>query len=210
MATGEIGLFKFVSEGSVAAGIRRIEAVAGSEAIAYLHKEMDELGRVRGQFKSLQRPSDEEVSDLLSANKLLEKELSALRIRALSEDLDRLVEGGEKVQDTTLVVGELDGLDMNTLRSLTEQLKEKMSQNSVGVLGTADTKAGRVYLACCVSEDLVEKKMLSAGDLVGVLAKELGGGGGGRPELATAGGRHPEKLVEVLQSVASVVGEMLG
>lgn len=209
-ATGEIGLFKFVSEGSVAAGIRRIEGVAGSEAIAYLHREMDELGRVRGQFKSLQRPTDEEVSDLLSANKKLEKELSALRIHAMYADLDRLVEGGEKIQDTTLVVGELDGLDMNTLRSLAEKLKDKMSSNSVGVLGTADAKAGKVYLACCVSTDLVEKEVLNAGEIVGVLAKELGGRGGGRPDLATAGGHQPAKLGEVLQSVASVVGEMLG
>ncbi|TDI71455.1 MAG: alanine--tRNA ligase, partial [Bacteroidetes bacterium] len=210
MATGEIGLFKFVSEGSVAAGIRRIEAVAGSEAIAYLHREMDELSRVRGQFKSLQRPSDEEVSDLLSANKQLEKNLSALRIKALSADLDRFVEDGEKIKDTTVIVGELDSLDMNMLRSLAEQLKAKMSPNSVGVLGTADAKAGKAYLACCVTVDLVEKKTLSAGDIVGILAKKLGGGGGGRPELATAGGRKPDKLGEVLQSTGSVVAELLG
>jgi len=210
MATGEIGLFKFISEGSVAAGIRRIEAVAGSEAIAYLHREMDELSRVRGQFKSLQRPSDEEVSDLLSANKQLEKDLSALRIKALSADLDRFVEDGEKIKDTTVIVGELDGLDMNMLRSLAEQLKAKMSPNSVGVLGTADAKAGKAYLACCVTVDLVEKKTLSAGDIVGILAKKLGGGGGGRPELATAGGRKPDKLGEVLQSTGSVVAELLG
>jgi len=209
-ATGEIGLFKFVSEGSVAAGIRRIGAVSGREAIDYLHNELDELHRVRGQFKSLQRPSDEEVSDLLSANKNLEKNLSALRLKALSGDLDKLIENAQMIGDVRLVVGEITGVDMNALRALCESLREKVGEGTIGVIGTADSDAGKVYLASCVSDDLVAGEKFNAGKLVGILAKELGGGGGGRPELATAGGRMPEKLSSVLESTAEIVGEMLG
>ncbi len=209
-ATGQIGLFKFVSEGSVAAGIRRIEAVSGREAIDYLHNELDELHRVRGQFKSLQRPSDEEVSDLLSANRKLEKKLSALRLKALSGDLDRLIENAQMIGDVRLVVGEIAGVDMNALRALTETLREKVGEGTVGVIGTADSDEGKVYLASCVSDDLIEERKLNAGKLVGILAKELGGGGGGRAELATAGGRMPEKLSAVLQSTAEIVGRLLG
>ncbi|MCH8276302.1 MAG: alanine--tRNA ligase, partial [Bacteroidetes bacterium] len=208
-ATGEIGLFKFLSEGSVASGIRRVEAVAGADAIRYLHTELDELRRVRGLFKSLQRPTDEEVSDLLSANRRLEKELDQARMRRLEGALEGFVASAETVGGARLVTGEVAGVDMNELRALGEKLRDRLGDNAVGILGSADSETGKVYLVCTVSDDLLGRSELQAGKLVGILAEQLGGGGGGRATLATAGGRMPDKLAEVLSSSTKIIGEIL-
>ena len=208
-ATGEIGLFRFTSEGSVAAGVRRVEAVAGLDALEYLDREIGELERVRGQFKSLQRPTDEEIADLIEEKKRLEKALEELRRKSLAAGLDALIERAEAVGEARLVVGRVEPMDMNTLRSLGETLRARLGSGSVGVLGTVDPEGEKVYLVAVVSDDLV-KKGVQAGRLVGALAKLVGGGGGGRPTLATAGGRRPEKLDEALAAAPEVLAGMMG
>ena len=208
-ATGEIGLFKFRSEGSVAAGVRRIEAVAGHDALEFISGEIGELGRVRTQFKSLQRPSDEEVADMLARAKQLEKEIESLRFEAQVGKLDELLAGSRQISDVNLIVGRLEGLDMPGLRSVVETLANKMGSTSVGIIGTADEAQGKVYLACAVSEDLISGRGLDAGKIVGQLARLVGGGGGGKPDLATAGGRQPENLGDALESAERVLSEMM-
>lgn len=209
-ATGEIGLFRFVSEGSVAAGIRRVEGVAGLDAVQLVEHELDELQRVRDQFRGLQRPVDEEVESLQAAIKDLEKQNEALRQEALASSLDAFMQQGEQLDGVRVVTGRLADTDMNTLRSLGETLRDRMGAASVGVLGTADPEGGKVYLVASVSDDVIKGRGLKAGALVGLLAKRVGGGGGGRPNLATAGGRKPEELDSALQAVPSVVQSLLG
>jgi alanyl-tRNA synthetase len=208
-ATGEIGLLTFRSEGSVAAGVRRIEAVGGKAALSYVHTQIDELSRVRSQFKSLQRPTDEELADLLVRARTMERELDTLRLRAQEVKLDAILREAVDASGIRLIVGELSQLDMPGLRSVAEKMAEKMGPGSVGVLGAADVDSSKVYLACAVSADLISDRHLDAGKIVGTLAKMVGGGGGGRPDLATAGGRQPEKLGDALASVERVVHETL-
>lgn len=209
-ATGEIGLFRFLSEGSIAAGIRRVEAVAGLDALTHIDKELYELQEARQQFKALSRPIHEEVADLLEQRKQLEKELDALRQRELEGNLDSLIQAGIQVGPARLVVGRLAPTEMDQMRTLGSTLRERLGEGAVSVLGTVDPAGKKVYLVASVADDLIQTHGLKAGALVGRLAKSVGGGGGGRPTLATAGGRQPENLDAVLNSTPSVVQEMLG
>lgn len=208
-STGEIGLFRFTSEGSVASGIRRIEAVAGMDALSHIHSELAELGRVRDQFRTLQRPSDEEIADLIDRSKALEKEAIALRLASLEQKARAFSQSAVVVGPVTLVVGRLDGADSGALQEICANMNASLGAGHVCVLGSADEAAEKVFLACSVSEDLVKNHGLQAGKLVGLIAKEVGGGGGGRPTLATAGGKHPEKLDAALASTPTMVKSLL-
>ena len=209
-ATGEIGLFRFLSEGSVAAGVRRVEAVAGQDALEAVGQEIAELNRVRGLFKTLARPVDEEVARLIEERGQFEKELERVRQESLAAGLDTLIEGAQQVGDVRLVTGRMDGLEMDVLRTLGQTLRDRLGASAVGVLGTVDPEGGKVYLVATVADDLIKRKGLKAGALVGALAKRVGGGGGGRPELATAGGRQPEGLDAALSAASEVLREQVG
>jgi len=208
-ATGEIGLFHFVSESSVAAGVRRVEAVTGHDALDLINREIEELDRVRGYFKSLARPVDEEIADLLAQQKALEKELQALRQQQLAGELDRIIAQAQQVGNIRLVVGRVNPADMDALRDLGQTLSERLGPGSVGILGTVDPAGEKVYLVATVADDLLKSTNLKAGNLVGALAKKVGGGGGGRPNLATAGGKRSEHLDEALASAVEVLRDML-
>ena len=208
-ATGEIGVFRFRSEGSIAAGIRRVEAVAGRDALAFIDREIGELERVRGQFRALQRPTDEEIADLIEQNKHLEKELEQARRQQLAAGLDALIDQAREVGPARLVSGRIADTDMDTLRALGQTLRDRLGSGAVGVLGTVDPEGEKVYLVATVSDDLVQERNLQAGALVGQLARRVGGGGGGRPTLATAGGRQPEHLDATLAAAAEMLGDLL-
>ena len=207
-ATGEIGLVKIISEGSVAAGVRRIEALAGFDAIDYLESELAELDRVRGQFKTLQRPSDEEVAGLIDETRALRRELDELRAASLESGLDDIIGAAVEVNGVRVAVGRIAPASMDDLRTLGEKLQSRLGEKSVGVLGTVDPEGGKVYLVATVSGDVITRGV-QAGKLVGALAKCVGGGGGGRPNLATAGGRQPENLDGALAGAADTVKDML-
>lgn len=206
LATGEIGLFRITSEGSVAAGIRRIEAVAGMDAYHWMQTQLDELERTRRLFKSLQHPVDEEVERLQAGSRELERELLEERQRALAVASMDLLQSARSVNGIQLVTGTLQAEDMNALRTATEALREKAGAGHVLVLGSRDDAEGKVYLCAAVSDDLVERGM-SAGKIVGALARLVGGGGGGRPSLATAGGRQPENLQKVFDEAERVISD---
>ncbi len=208
-ATGEIGLFRFTSDGSVAAGIRRVEAVAGMDALGFIHQELGELDRVRGQFKSLQRPADEEIADLMARSKSLEKEAEALRMGALQQKAGAFLENAEDLGAFKVIRGRLDGADMGALQETVSGLRDSAGAGHVIVLGSADKENGKVYLACAVSDDLIAGSGLQAGKMIGQIAKIVGGGGGGRTTIATAGGRMPEKLNEALEAVAEIAKSQL-
>ncbi|WP_072713892.1 alanine--tRNA ligase [Rhodothermus profundi] len=208
-ATGELGVFRIISEGSVASGIRRVEALAGQEALNWINQQLSELEQARGQFKSLQRPLDEEIALLLETQRRLEKELAALRRAQQKARLATLVEQAHRVNGLRVVTGEMEALSMDELRELVQALRDQMGREGVAVLGTTDPEKRKVYLAAAVTDDVVGRGV-EAGRLVGEVARIVGGGGGGRPTLATAGGRQPEKLREALEAVPRLVQQMVG
>ena len=208
-ATGELGLFRFTSEGSVAAGIRRVEAVVGQAALKWIGAQLEELGRVKAQFKVLNVPVDEAVSGLMSENKRLEKEVESQRMDQLESSLDGFIESAREIGGLQLITGRVDNLDMESLRTLGQSLREKATQNAVSVLGTIDPNGEKAYLVATVSDDLIKSGGIKAGAIVGQLAKKVGGGGGGKPTLATAGGKKPEYLDEALASAGDVLAAML-
>ncbi len=208
-ATGEIGLFLITSEGSVASGVRRIEAVAGEAALEHVEQERATLEAVRAPFKSLQQPVDQAVAEVLGEVKALQREVAALKQAEAASGLDRLVDEAEDVGGVRLVTGDLGAADMDTLRETATQFRDTLGPGAVAVLGASDPDGGKVYLSASVSDDLVQRGV-QAGTLVGVLAKKVGGGGGGRPALATAGGRQPENLPDALGAAADALREMLG
>jgi alanyl-tRNA synthetase len=209
-ATGEIGFFRFLSEGSVASGVRRVEAVAGEAAYRHVTAQLDELDRARRQFRSLQAPLPDAVAALQAERDELAEEVDRLRHQQLSSRLDDLVANESTTVDgMTLVAGRIDRADMDDLQTLGQQLRDKLGPGAVGVLGSVGEDGEKVYVVATVADDLIEERGLRAGDLVGTLGERLGGGGGGRPTLASAGGRKTDQLDPVLDDVPRLVREAL-
>lgn len=200
-ATGKIGMFRFVSEGSVASGIRRIEALVGEAALALVQSELAELDAIRGLLKSKGSVADE-VAALQESLKTAEKATAALKLQGLAAQLEALVTKAIEVKGMRLVTGKIEGADGKTLGELAQLLRDKLGNNAVSVIGAHDSE--KVFLAATVSDDLV-KQGLQAGKLIGQVAKQVGGGGGGRPQLATAGGKQPEKLDGALATVSELL-----
>jgi alanyl-tRNA synthetase len=194
--TGDIGLFKIVSEGGIAAGIRRVVAITGEGALAYLR---DTEGKLAGAAALLRANPDElatKVQALLDRNKALEKELAATRQKLASGGARDITAQAREVKGVKVLAAAIDGMDAADLRTLTDQLKNKLGSGVV-VLGTgADGKAS---LIAGVTPDLTGR--VKAGELVNFVAQQVGGKGGGRPDMAQAGGTRPENLAQALASV---------
>ena len=207
-ATGEIGLFLLQSEGSVAAGIRRVEAITGFDAVNLVTQEREMLTRTRRQFKGAKRPIEESVAELLETNRSLQKELEQLRHACLVAQVDGLLDTASVLSGVNIVAGRIDDTDMAMLRSQGQELRLRLGPSSVGVLGTCDPGGQKAYLVAVVTDDLLPKGV-KAGAIVNQLARQIGGGGGGKPDFATAGGREPEKLDTVLRNIHELIHDML-
>ncbi len=202
-ASGEIGVFKIESESSVSSGVRRIEAVAGLQALAALRQEQDFVQGLADKLKSTVAALPVRVGKLLEREKELEKKLEkAMQGGAGAGDL---LAGAKTVQGVKLIAAEIDGADEVQLRSLGEQLKQKLGSGVVVLGSRTDEKA---MLVVQVSADLAAK--VSAGKLVGELAPLVGGRGGGKPDLAQAGGKEPGKLPEALAAAEAALAKLLG
>ena len=198
--TGDIGLFRIYSEGGVAAGIRRIEATTGSTALAMMDKQLRELSQVARQLRTQPGSVEKAVATLVEEKKLLEKELGKLRSKlALGQGQD-LASQAVDVKGAKVLVATLDGADAKTLRDTMDKLKDRLKSAAI-VLGAVHD--GKVSLIAGVTADLTAK--LKAGELVNFVAQQVGGKGGGRPDMAQAGGTEPAKLPVALQSVKSWV-----
>lgn len=209
-ATGEIGLFRFVSEGSVASGVRRVEAVAGAAALEHVESELDTLSRARQQFRSLHTSLPEAIAEVQEERDRLADEVDQLRRGQLSDQLETFIaENAASVDGITVVTGRLDRASMDDLQELGQQFRDKLGEGTVGVLGSVGEDGEKAYVVATVADDLVDDGALRAGDLVGTLGDRLGGGGGGRPSLASAGGRDPEALDTVLDDVPALVRDRL-
>jgi alanyl-tRNA synthetase len=208
-ASGEIGVFQFVSEGSIASGIRRVEAVVGRAALDLVRADREELHDVRSQFKSLEQPVGLEVAGVVAETKRLKKELESFKEQSLLGEIRTFVENATTIGDVTLAVGRFENVGMDTLLALGERLRELLGNGSVGLIGSSDEASGKAYLVATVSDDLIAESGVKAGTLVGQVAQLIGGGGGGRPTLASAGGRSPEKLESAMAEVPNILSQML-
>jgi alanyl-tRNA synthetase len=199
--TGDIGLFRIYSEGGVAAGIRRIEATTGATALAMMDKQLRELSQVARQLRTQPGSVEKAVATLVEEKKLLEKELGKLRSKlALGQGQDLAAQAVDVKGGAKVLVATLDGADAKTLRDTMDKLKDRLKSAAI-VLGAVQD--GKVSLIAGVTSDLTGK--LKAGDLVNYVAQQVGGKGGGRPDMAQAGGTEPQNLPVALQSVKSWV-----
>ncbi|MEI6026243.1 MAG: alanine--tRNA ligase [Betaproteobacteria bacterium] len=200
--TGDIGLFKVVGEGGVAAGIRRIEAVTGEGALAYLQQLEGTLGGVAGALKVTPLEVPGRVSAVLDQVRALEKEIAALKGKLASAQGDELMAQAVDVKGLKVLAATLEGADAKTLRETLDKLKDKLKTAAI-VLAAVD--GGKVQLAAGVTADSVGR--VKAGELVNFVAQQVGGKGGGKPDMAMAGGTDAAALPKALASVAGWVGE---
>lgn len=193
--TAEIGLFKIVSESGVAAGIRRIEAVAGPAVLEYLNLRDGIVRDLSDRFKVKPEEIPERITSLQNELKATQKQLETLKGQFALAKASELLATAESVGHFQILVAQLDGVDPNSLMTAAEQLQQKLKHGAV-VLGSVP-EDGKVSLVAAFSPE-VNKKGLQAGKFIGAIAKRCGGGGGGRPNLAQAGGRDAHKLPEAL------------
>ena len=191
--TGDIGLFKITSEGGVAAGVRRIEAVTGAAALAYLNGAEEQLKEAAGLVKGSRDNLLDKLVGLLERNRQLEKELEQLKAKAASAAGDDLAGSAVDVAGVKVLAARLDGLDGKALLALVDQLKNKLGSGVILLGGVFEEK---VVLVAGVTQDLAAK--LKAGDLMKQAAATVGGKGGGRPDMAQGGGTDAGKLDEAL------------
>ncbi|WP_105167613.1 alanine--tRNA ligase [Pseudoalteromonas sp. T1lg23B] len=199
---GDIGLFKIVSEGGIAAGVRRIEAVTGVEAINYVSQQEQQLSEIAALVKGDMSNVLEKVTSLLEKNKVLEKQISQLNDKLASAAGASLLESAVEVNGIKLLVANVAGTESKALRGMVDDLKNKMGSGVIA-LGVAD--GDKVSLIAGVTKDLVGK--VKAGELVNHMAAQVGGKGGGRPDMAQAGGSEPQHLDAALASVNQWVAE---
>jgi alanyl-tRNA synthetase len=198
--TGDIGLFKVVAESGVASGVRRIEAVTGVNALVYLQHLEDTLNHAAGMLKSPVADVNDRLASVLDHVKAQDKELAALKGKLASAQGDELVNQARDIKGVKLLVARLDGADVKTLRDTMDKLKDKL-KTAVIVLGVVD--GAKVQIAVGVTADTVAR--VKAGDLVNFVAAQVGGKGGGKPDIAMAGGTEPGKLSAALDSVQAWV-----
>jgi alanyl-tRNA synthetase len=201
-AVGDIGLFKIVSEGGIASGVRRIEAVTGADALELVEEDEDKLLRLAGLLKAGRDEIDDKVLQLLEKAKRMEKELADLKVRLASAAGQDLASQAEDVNGIRVLAVKLDGADAKSLRETMDQLKSKLGS---AVLLLAAESGGKVSLVAGVTKDLTGR--IKAGELVKAAAAKVGGKGGGRPDMAQAGGNDPSGLPDALGLVGPWVRE---
>ncbi len=196
-ATGEIGYFRFTAETSVAAGVRRVEAVTGLAADQLISSEKEKLQKLQSIIGS-QKDLVKGVEELIEHNKALEKELKKVQQQQATGQLNSILNDKKDIAGAGLITGVVEGSDMDTLKQMGYDALQKCKENSVIVLASSDEEAGKVYLMAAVTDDLIAKGV-KAGALVSELGRIVGGGGGGQPNLATAGGRFVEKIPDAMK-----------
>lgn len=202
---GDIGLFKIVAESGVASGVRRIEAVTGAAALAEAERADQTVGEIAELLRGPKTEAAERVAQMLERSRQLERELARLKAELASASGDELADSAESIGPAKVLVAELPGADAGALRESMDKLRDKLGTAAI-LLGTVDD--GKVRLVAGLSKDLT--KTFKAGDWVNVAAAEVGGKGGGRPDMAQAGGSQPERLAEALSAARAWVAEQLG
>ncbi len=204
-AVGDIGLFKIVSESGIASGVRRIEGLVGERAIDWVEADEERLRRIAELVKSGREDLDTKVAQLVERNRKLEKELEQLKSKLASSAGSDLASSAVDLSGVKLLAANLDGADPKSLRDTMDHLKNKLGS---AVIVLATVSGGKVSLVAGVTKDQTGK--VKAGDLVKMVAEQVGGKGGGRPDMAQAGGSQPDALPQALESVLPWVEQRLG
>ena len=204
--TGDIGVFKITSESSISSGVRRVEAVTGLGAYRQYRRATDQIERLAAVLRVAEPELLETVERLAAERKALEKEVDRLKGKLAGASAADLTANARDVNGIKVVAAAVEGLDRNQMRSLADSLRSKMGS---GVVVLASTANGNVALISAVTKDLAGKKV-HAGKLVGAVAQAVDGRGGGRPDLAEAGGKNVGAVPAALEKVYELVGEMAG
>ena len=199
--TAEIGLFKLVSEAGVAAGVRRIEALTGPSVTAYYKAQEEKIHEAAALLKTTPADLLEKIAHLQAEAKALQAENESLKSKAAKEALGDVMDQVVEVKGVKLLATSVAGVDMNGLRDLGDQLKGKLGEGVVVLASEAD---GKVNLVAMATEEAM-KKGAHAGNLIKAIAGKVGGGGGGRPNMAQAGGKNPAGIDELLAKVPEVL-----
>jgi alanyl-tRNA synthetase len=203
-SAGEIGIFKITSEGGVASGIRRIEAVTGKGALEWIGENQQLLDSVASLLRIQRSQAPGKVEQLLKRNRELEKELASVRQQLASGNSGNVAENVTEIEGIKVLASRMDGADAKTLREAVDRFKDRL-QSAVVVLASVDN--GKVRLAAGVTRNNLDR--IRAGDVIRPVAEQVGGRGGGRPDFAEAGGNNPDALDAALGSVPSWVAEHL-
>jgi len=202
--TGDIGIFKILSESGVAAGIRRVEAITGDRALTYLQKLDTQINQLALSLKATPSDLAQRISQLQDHARSLEKELERLGSKLAASQGDELMSQAVEVNGVKILAAVLEGADAKVLRETLDQLKNKLKSATIVLASVQD---GKVQLAAGVTADTIAK--VKAGDLVNHVAQQVGGKGGGKPDMAMAGGTDPKGLSVALKSVQAWVSERL-
>ncbi len=202
--TGDIGLFRIISESGIAAGVRRIEAVTGEGAIATVHADSDRLSEVAHLLKGDSNNLADKVRSVLERTRQLEKELQQLKEQAAAQESANLSSKAIDVNGVKLLVSELSGVEPKMLRTMVDDLKNQLGST---IIVLATVVEGKVSLIAGVSKDVTDR--VKAGELIGMVAQQVGGKGGGRPDMAQAGGTDAAALPAALASVKGWVSAKL-
>lgn len=203
--TGTITVFKIVSESGIAAGVRRIEALTGDGVFAYYKEVEEKLAQAAALLKTTPNELADKIGHLQAEVKALHSENESLKSKLAQDALGDVMDKVQKIGDVKLLAASVENVDMNGLRDLGDQLKEKLGD---GVVVLASAKDGKVSLLAMVT-DAAQKAGAHAGNLIKGMAAIVGGGGGGRPNMAQAGGRNPEKIEEALKAAAEILSEQM-
>jgi alanyl-tRNA synthetase len=202
--TGDIGFFKVISEGGIAAGVRRVEAATGEGALAWVQGQEARLNEAAAALKAPPQELGQKIAHVMENLRSLEKELGRLKGRLASAQGDELVERAAEVKGIKVLAATLEGADAKALRETMDKLKDKLKSAAI-VLAAAE--GAKVSLIAGVTSDLTAR--LKAGELVNHVAQQVGGKGGGRADMAQAGGTMPDKLPQALRSVREWVEQRL-
>ncbi len=199
-ATGDVGIFKIISEGSVASGVRRIEAITGSAALEKVQEDGDSLNEIRNVLKSQPKEEVGRIQKLIEKNRELEKQIQSLKEKMLFGGGQNKSEEFVEINGIKTLVKNLENMDSKTMRTYIDNAKNKMQS---GVIVVGSVQNGKVLLAAGVTKDLT--KQYHAGNLLKEIAQIVGGNGGGRPDMAQAGGSKPENLDKALEQVSILI-----
>jgi len=203
--TGDIGSFLILSEGSAAAGVRRIEAVTGREAYSIIQERSKALRKSARLLTSTMTEVPEKITALMDSQEDLRKEVNDLRQQLVRNEFEKQLASAKMVKDVPVLAAVLKDADNDSLRTMTDLFREK---NPSGVVALGSVVNDKPTIICAVTEDLV-KRGVNAGDIVKAIAGIMGGSGGGRPVLAQAGGKDASKLHEALDQVIPVLESKL-
>ena len=203
--TGEISAFKIISESGVAAGVRRIEAITGDNVFAYYAKLEDELNQVAKVVKSTPANLVDRLEHLMAELKALQSENESLKSKAAKDALGDVMDQVAEVKGVKLLATSVDGVDMNGLRDLGDQLKEKLGDGVVVIASSCDGKVNLIAMAT----DNAMAAGAHAGNLIKAIASKVGGGGGGRPNMAQAGGKNPAGIPDAIAEAKTALEGML-